>query len=153
MFSNYAETSMVLNSNIDYVEKMPVSHQDISGDIYRNIDASYRVKTVDFKRIREGVHTYISEPEISAETLNRASDMMMPQLQLNMEQRVGCTVDELAADEMFKLIVERLNRVPMIKQECRNCGGVLELSADKHIFHCPYCNSVYAVGVSQINSR
>lgn len=59
---------------------------------------------------------------------------------------------ELDYDEIFEKMIERYNMKPIIHHNCHACGGTLELREDQHIFVCPYCNSVYAVGVSQINS-
>lgn len=59
---------------------------------------------------------------------------------------------ELDYDEIFEKMIERYNIKPIIHHNCHACGGTLELREDQHIFVCPYCNSVYAVGVNQINS-
>ena len=59
---------------------------------------------------------------------------------------------ELDYDEIFEKMIERYNMKPIIHHNCHACGGTLELREDQHIFVCPYCNSVYAVGVNQINS-
>lgn len=55
-------------------------------------------------------------------------------------------------DKIYEELMERMNFVPMIHHNCPNCGGVLELRGDKHIFVCPYCRSVFAIGTQQINS-
>ena len=64
------------------------------------------------------------------------------------------TVDfsEKTYDDIFEEMKRRFNIVPIIHHNCHNCGGQLELREDEHIFNCPYCGSVYAVGVQQINS-
>lgn len=38
------------------------------------------------------------------------------------------------------------------EHRCHNWGGTLELDIDQHIFNCPYCDSVYAIGTNQVNS-
>ena len=55
-------------------------------------------------------------------------------------------------EDIFDEIEKRFNTRPIIHHNCHNCGGRLELKEDQHIFNCPYCGSVYAVGISQIYS-
>lgn len=55
-------------------------------------------------------------------------------------------------ENIFEEMKKRFNIKPIIHHNCHNCGGRLELREDQHIFICPYCNSVYAVGINQINS-
>ena len=65
------------------------------------------------------------------------------------------TVDfsERTYDDIFEEMKRRFNIAPIIHHNCHNCGGQLELREDEHIFNCPYCGSVYAVGIQQINSK
>lgn len=56
-------------------------------------------------------------------------------------------------DDLISRIMERLNFVPTIEHKCHNCGGVLEIRADEHLFRCPYCNSCYAIGINMKNDR
>ncbi len=48
-------------------------------------------------------------------------------------------------------IISRFNVVPTLEYKCHNCGGVLEMKATEHIFRCPFCNSVYAIGTLPIH--
>ena len=59
---------------------------------------------------------------------------------------------DLDYENIFEEMKKRFNIKPIIHHNCHNCGGQLELREDQHIFICPYCNSVYAVGISQVNS-
>lgn len=67
----------------------------------------------------------------------------------------AATVDfsERTYDDIFEEMKRRFNIAPIIHHNCHNCGGRLELREDEHIFNCPYCGSVYAVGIQQINSK
>lgn len=56
-------------------------------------------------------------------------------------------------DTIFEKIMERLSKKPIIQYKCHNCGATIEFEESKHIFVCKYCDSVYAVGTAQINSR
>lgn len=56
-------------------------------------------------------------------------------------------------DEIMEEIQKRMNMVPSMEHKCHNCGGVLEMRADQHIFVCPYCGTAYAIGTVQINDR
>lgn len=60
---------------------------------------------------------------------------------------------ERTYDDIFEEMKRRFNMTPIIHHNCHNCGGRLELQEDEHIFNCPYCGSVYAVGIQQINSK
>lgn len=62
----------------------------------------------------------------------------------------GTKITGLDYDDIFKHIAERFNKVPTIEHKCHNCGGTLIMKEDQHIFNCPYCDSVYAIGTSQI---
>ena len=55
-------------------------------------------------------------------------------------------------EDIFEEMKRRFNIKPIIHHNCHNCGGRLELKEDQHIFNCPYCGSVYAVGINQICS-
>lgn len=48
-------------------------------------------------------------------------------------------------------LMEQLAKAPVFEHKCNNCGGTIELMADQHIFKCPYCGSVYAIGTLNIN--
>ena len=56
-------------------------------------------------------------------------------------------------DDLIDRIMARLNFVPTMEHKCNSCGGVLEIRADEHIFRCPFCNSVYAIGTNMKNDR
>lgn len=62
------------------------------------------------------------------------------------------TFSEPTYDDIFNKLIARLSKAPIVEHKCHNCGGTVELDEDKHIFHCPYCNSVYAIGTNQIYS-
>lgn len=49
-------------------------------------------------------------------------------------------------EKLFQEMMRRMTQVPLMKHSCNSCGGTLEINADKHIFICPYCGSVYAIG-------
>ena len=49
--------------------------------------------------------------------------------------------------------LEELAAIPTFEHKCNNCGGTVEMDIDNHIFRCPYCGSVYAVGVKMINDK
>ena len=56
-------------------------------------------------------------------------------------------------DNLLEQIVRKLsNRMhPTFQYKCNSCGGTVELDIDNHIFRCPYCGTVYAIGTNQIN--
>lgn len=51
----------------------------------------------------------------------------------------------LTYDNIFEEMIKRLSVKPVLKHQCTNCLAVLELDINKRIFHCPYCNAVYAI--------
>lgn len=53
-------------------------------------------------------------------------------------------------DLIFDNIIKKLNIKPTFEHKCHNCGGTLIMNTEQHIFNCPYCDSVYAIGTSQI---
>ena len=55
------------------------------------------------------------------------------------------------------VIWERLNslqrRTPeFVELSCKNCGGKIQQKYHDPIFKCPYCKTVYAIGIKQVNS-
>lgn len=56
-------------------------------------------------------------------------------------------------EDIFHRMMEKFNKRPIIEHKCHNCGGIIELDEDKHIFHCPYCNTTYAIGTNMINDK
>ena len=59
----------------------------------------------------------------------------------------------LNLDSFEKELLEKLSVHPTFEHKCHNCGGTLELKANEHIFKCPYCWSVYAIGTKMINDK
>ncbi len=57
---------------------------------------------------------------------------------------------EYFKENFEKQLLKKLFVHPTFEHKCNNCGGTIELDIDKHIFRCPYCGSVYAIGTSQI---
>lgn len=53
---------------------------------------------------------------------------------------------------IFQEMAKRFNQVPLMEHKCNNCGAVISMDADKHLFTCKYCGSAYAVGTAQIYS-
>ena len=51
-------------------------------------------------------------------------------------------------DELYVL----LNRTVVSIHHCANCGGTLEVSANKGVFYCKYCGSPHTVNTVQLNS-
>ena len=94
--------------------------------------------------------------QIKADNFNNiaSSGIIMPYSVI--ESNVA-TVDDLTArfsdetyDLIFKKLSEKFNIKPTFEHKCHNCGGTLIMDIDNHIFNCPYCDSVYAIGTSQI---
>ena len=66
--------------------------------------------------------------------------------------RMAYDVDQNVLDKIFQEMAKRFNQVPIIEHKCNNCGAVISMDADRHIFTCKYCGSAYAIGTAQINS-
>ena len=56
-------------------------------------------------------------------------------------------------EEYIQNLIKELSFYPTFEHKCHNCGGTIELDIRNHIFKCPYCNSVYAIGTQQVNDR
>lgn len=71
--------------------------------------------------------------------------------QLDAKYLTGTALEQIRdwVNEKFK----NLTVAPTVEHKCHNCGGTLEIENTKHIFICPYCKSVYAIGTEQINDR
>lgn len=65
---------------------------------------------------------------------------------------IGVANDDIE-EKILEEILNRLTKKPVFEYKCHNCGGSLELEKNKHIFKCPYCNSVYAVGTNMVNDK
>lgn len=60
-------------------------------------------------------------------------------------------------EQELTIIWERLNnlqrRTPeFVELSCKNCGGKIQQKYHDPIFKCPYCKTVYAIGIKQVNS-
>ena len=55
-------------------------------------------------------------------------------------------------DGIVKDLIAKLSQTPILKHQCHSCGGTVEMDADNHLFRCPYCGSVYAIGTAMLNS-
>lgn len=54
------------------------------------------------------------------------------------------------AEKLENKIMGKLSTRPTFEHKCHNCGGTLKMDIENHIFNCPYCDSVYAIGTSNI---
>lgn len=108
---------------------------------------SYSSK-LDMRKIKGHINVVKSPLEIREYT-----ELATGQFVSRINQSMGVQVDECVADEIFKMMISRLERVPIVKHECHSCGATLEIDADKHIFVCSYCGACYAIGVNRINAR
>ena len=57
----------------------------------------------------------------------------------------------------LSLIWEKLNFLQrttpeFVELSCKNCGGKIQQKYKDPIFKCPYCKTVYAIGIKQVNS-
>ncbi len=50
-------------------------------------------------------------------------------------------------------LMETLSEAPIFEHKCNNCGGTVKLDINEHIFKCPYCDSIYAIGTLNINDK
>ena len=78
--------------------------------------------------------------------------MTLSSKDINVDMATGTARINYDYEDIFEEMKKRFNIKPIIHHNCHNCGGRLELREDQHIFICPYCNSVYAVGINQVNS-
>lgn len=60
-------------------------------------------------------------------------------------------LDQSVKEDLFEEFLQSISKVPVVEHKCNNCGGTIEMDADNHIFVCPYCGSVYAIGTRQVN--
>lgn len=131
---------------ISNVWKTPSQDSSIT---FRQYDKCYGT-TLNMQKIKGHINMALSEPDVSYH-----EDPNFLTAQVEMARNMGVQVDECVADEIFRMMMARwgLDPKPLMKMECHNCGGVLDMDTNKHIFHCPYCNAVYAVGTNHVNSR
>ncbi len=54
------------------------------------------------------------------------------------------------AEKFENQIMGKLSAHPTFEHKCNNCGGTLVMDIDNHIFNCPYCDSVYALGTNNV---
>ena len=72
----------------------------------------------------------------------------------------GNTIDiaDIAVRDRVSDILQRLThlesqrQVEFIELSCKNCGGKIQQKYHDPIFKCPYCKTVYAIGIKQVNS-
>ena len=66
-------------------------------------------------------------------------------------------INAIGLEHYTKKLLEKIRKefysAPIIEHKCQNCGGTVEWKSDKHIFICPYCKSVYALGTEMINDK
>ena len=59
-------------------------------------------------------------------------------------------LSDIVEEELYEKFLKKMAKAPILEHKCNSCGGVLEMSAEKHLFVCPYCGSCYAVGTSMV---
>lgn len=63
----------------------------------------------------------------------------------NLNKMSSAIASLIDADDVVEAVLRKLSVKPVLKHQCTNCLAVLELDINKRIFHCPYCNAVYAI--------
>jgi len=134
-----------------------------------NRQAKYVCSTrADFKDaydkndIKEGSVTYIIEDDVSmiktGDDFHRLYEQ--PKIKdtyingISMKSDISTSISSsLDYEKIFEERAKRFSKAPITEHKCHNCGGTVEMDAAKHIFKCPYCKSVYAVGTLQVNAR
>jgi len=48
--------------------------------------------------------------------------------------------------------LESQRQVEFVELSCKNCGGKIQQKYHDPIFKCPYCKTVYAIGIKQVNA-
>lgn len=67
-------------------------------------------------------------------------------------------IADMAVRDRVSGILQRLTRlesqrqVEFVELSCKNCGGKIQQKYHDPIFKCPYCKTVYAIGIKQVNS-
>lgn len=56
------------------------------------------------------------------------------------------SVNNVVTKDMLDNLLKQLSSTPLYQHKCTNCGASVEFDSEKHIFKCPYCNSVYVLG-------
>lgn len=147
MFNDYATRHAIPNG----AEGVRIAKLDpcltLGGEISPSLSTAH--SRVDTKLIREGIRLYETPLEMSQ------MENALEGITMQMTTRIGTDIDNVVADRIFEMMMERWGerQVALVKQECIACGGTLEMNVDQHIFKCPYCGKVYAVGVQMINAR
>lgn len=55
--------------------------------------------------------------------------------------------------EIFERLVKLEEKnIEFVELSCKNCGGKIQQKYHDPIFKCPYCKTVYAIGIKQVNS-
>lgn len=71
----------------------------------------------------------------------------------SMDYNLSESTSEIDYEKIFKEFEKRYNKKPTFEHRCNNCGAVLKMDLNNHIFKCPYCRSVYAIGTNRIEDR
>ena len=127
------------------------------GSFYKTFKASPEEKEEELEKTIEKIkrnQCITVEPPIwengvtplNAENLNKLSEVITSNLKVtNTGIDISTEHSSLNYDNIFEEMMKRLSVKPVLKHQCTNCLAVLELDINKRIFHCPYCNAVYAI--------
>lgn len=112
---------------IDKIESIEFKNKNTDEPIWKidsDVISDYHIKTL------ENIPSYISATPYTVD--------------------LGDNLSERTMESIFDYISKKLNKVPTVEHKCHNCGATLEIDTNKHIFNCPYCESVYAIGTQNI---
>lgn len=80
------------------------------------------------------------------------SDGQYPTIDLSGIMKGEVNLDNnIDKESIIRELMDRLSAKPIVQHKCHNCGAQVEFNADKHIFVCPYCSSVYLIGTNMVN--
>lgn len=116
--------------------------------------SNFRVNTLDTSEISTGyIDTIKLNPDKFSLYKDDSIDNTATSLVNEISNQIRVNYDERIMDEVIRRVLDRMDAKPTMLRQCNTCGGTLEMEADKHIFICPYCGNVYAIGTTQINAR
>lgn len=114
------------------------------GSFYKSFKASPEEKEEELEKTIEYIDKIKRSQCITVEPPIWKDDVTSLNAE-NLNKMSSAITSLIDADDIVEAVLRQLSVKPVLKHQCTNCLAVLELDINKRIFHCPYCNAVYAI--------
>jgi len=107
--------------------------------------------------INAGSYLFESEPIIKDKILKACYDTKLETIKASTLNSDTYWANDITAVDPISRLWEEIRKLQrstpaFVELSCKNCGAKIQQKYEDQIIKCPYCKTVYAIGIKQVNS-